>query len=515
MKQQEAGYTLVELLVCIAVLSVLSFSGFQLFTSLLHSSIISQRQAVASTLATNRMEYLKSLPYDNLAVAGGAIVSTVTVPKTTTQKVQGMTYTITNTITYADDAYDGCGSYPSTALKTQYCRSYPPPSGAPTTDLNAGDYKNIRVSVTDTSGTELAVLDTQAAALVAETASNTGALFVRVQTDAGDPISGATINVVNPGRPTAPACAAVNVTDSSDVNGMAIFYNLPPCTTGYLYTITGSLAGYSTLSTIPQSGSLVPNYSSQNLITQSSSSVTLTLRPQASNSLILETTDTNGAVLGNVNVHMKGGYKKYTSASNAEYYYEVLNANRINTNTTTGLAAVNNLVPGPYYFCDNTSTANRCIIGSGTTAYYVAAAVPYGGENPLQPITVPVNSTPLGPTFTYNTSEYLQKVRLMLTSSSTFPRVASLTPSGVAEDASNLNNFGFTLTGANLSSAQVRFIKGATTYTATCSGDSTTLNCTVNLTGITAGVASLRVTVGSNTLNLPSEPLLGGLIVTP
>ena len=197
MNDNEAGYTLVELMVSIAIVAILSLSALTLFTALLHSAIVSQREAVASTLATNQMEYLKSLPYDNLAVAGGAIVSTTTIPATATMKVNGDTYTITTSITYADDAYDGCGSYPSQALKQQYCRNYPPPASAPATDNNPGDYKDVNVTVTDTSGLQLAELDTQIASLVAETSSNTGALFVYVVDNSGNPITGATVNVVN------------------------------------------------------------------------------------------------------------------------------------------------------------------------------------------------------------------------------------------------------------------------------------------------------------------------------
>src|SRR5665213_163534 len=220
MKRKQGGYTLVELMVAIAVLAVLSLGTFNLLIALLHSAIVSQRQAVASTLATNQMEYLKSLPYDNLAVAGGAIVSNNTIPGTITKKVDGDTYTITTNITYADNAYDGCGSYPTQALKQKYCRNYPPPSGAPAVDSNPADYKDVNVTVSDTSGSQLASVDTQVSALVAETASNTGALFVYVVDDSGEPVTGATVNVTN-----SSVSPAVNVSDVTDENGIVIFYD--------------------------------------------------------------------------------------------------------------------------------------------------------------------------------------------------------------------------------------------------------------------------------------------------
>ncbi len=366
MRRDHAGFTLVELMVTLAVLAILGGSAFTLFTSLLHSAIVSQRQAVASTLATNQMEYLKSLPYDNLAVTGGAIVSNTTIPASFTKKVQGITYTVTTGISYADDAYDGCGSYPTQALKQKYCRNYPPPSGAPSPDTNAGDYKDVSVAVTDPSGTRLASVDTQISALVAETASNTGALFVSVVDDSGQPVVGATVNVTN--SFTSPS---VNVSDTTDQNGLVIFYDLPPSTTNYRYQVTASNSGYSTLHTIPPAGTLQPTYPNQNLIAQSSSYVTLTIKPQGTDSLVIETTDTNGTALPGVKVYVKGGYKQYTATSDTSYYYDDMSPSDTRPTTDAGgFAALTNLVPGGYIFCGDAGATN-CKIGN--TTYYLAA----------------------------------------------------------------------------------------------------------------------------------------------
>jgi prepilin-type N-terminal cleavage/methylation domain-containing protein len=520
MRREQAGYTLVELMVTMAVLAVLGLGAFTLFTSLLHSAIVAQRQAVASALATNQTEYIKSLPYDHLAVAGGAIVSTTTIPASFTKKVQGVTYTVTTSITYADDAYDGCGSYPNQTLKTKYCRNYPPPSGAPSTDNNPGDYKDITVTITDPSGTRLASIDTHVAALVAETASNTGALFVSVVDDSGQPVVGATVNVIN--SSTSPA---VNVSDTTDQNGLVIFYDLPPSTTNYHYQVTGSKSGYSTLTTIVPSGTLQPTYPSQNLLTQSSSYVTLTIKPQGSNSLIIEITDTTGNPLSGVKVYVKGGYKKYTATSDTSYYYDNLSPSDTRPTTdSSGLTALFDLVPGSYIFCGDAG-ATSCKIGN--TTYYLAAAVPYGGSISLQPITVPIYdaTNPPATTFSYNGVSYLQKVRLMLTTNSSFPRVASLSPYDVSATGGTLSNFAFTVKGANLPcsssasscSTSVKFQQGSSTFTASCTGSSAgiQLNCTVNLSSAVVGSAQLIITVGSNTLTLPSDPLQGDLDVTP
>lgn len=514
-----AGFTLVELAVSVTILGIIAVSFLVLFTSLVRSTIVAKRQAMASTLATNQMEYLKSLPYDNLAVAGGSIYSPSPLPATITKKVHGVTYTITTSVNYVDDAFDGCASYPTQQLKELYCRNYPPPVGSPSPDLNPQDYKIARVSVTDPSHARLAWVDTQISARVAETASATGALFVSVIDGNGNKVSGATVTVVN-----TTVTPNVNVADSTDSNGTAVFYGLPPDTTNYDYQITAAKAGYSTLMTIPPAGGLQPTYPNQRIFTQQSSYVTLTIKPQGSNSLILEAVNSSGGALANLKIYAKGGYKKYTDTANTAYYFDNLAPDTRPTTDANGLAILQNLVPGDYTLCGDAG-ATSCQIG-GTT-YYLAAAVPYGGTNPFSPVNVPVSdpSAPPSQTFDFGGAAYLQKVRLILTTQSTFPRIISINPGNVSRSSPTISNFPFTVKGVNLPcsasaaacATSVSFKEGATTFPASCTGDSggTQLSCSVNLAASTADVVNMVVSANGNTLTLPASPLLGGIVVTP
>ena len=512
----EDGFTLTELIIGLTVLAVVAFSLTGLFTSLVHSAVIAKEKAVATTLATNQMEYLKSLPYDNLAVAGGSIYTSNPLPASSTQTINGIKYTIKTSVSYIDDAYDGCGSYPTQALKQTYCRNYPPPSGAPATDTNPADYKIVDVAVFNPGSTQLAEVDTQISARVAETASTTGALFVSVVDNNGAPIPGATVGVVN--SVTGP----VNVADNTDENGIAIFYGLPP-DSQTRYVVTASKSGYSTLYTINISGVLQPTYSNQKILTQQSSYVTLVLKLQGSNSLLMETTDANGSALPGVSVYLKGGYKSYTSSTDTTYYYDNLSPTDIRPKTdANGLAAVQNLVPGTYIFCSDAGDSGCTINGS---KYYLVAAIPYGGNNSLNPIVVPTYdpNNPPATTYSYNGQNYLQKVRLMLSSNANLPRVFTLSPDDASLSGGALGNFQFTITGQKLScgtgngcSSSVKFVQNSKNYTASCSGGSSgiQLNCTVNLTGISGGNAQLVVGTSSGTLNLPFSPQIGGLSVT-
>ncbi len=500
------GYTLVELVIGIGVFGIIALSVYGLFEALTNSAIVAKQRAVASTIATNQMEYLKSLPYNSLAIAGGAIYSATPLPASSEEKVNGITYTVKNAINYVDDAYDGCGNYPTEQLKQRYCRNYPPPNGAPATDANPQDYKVVHVSVRDKHNHTLAEVDSHIAARVAETASTTGALFVNVIDFEGNPVSGATVNVTN--TTVTPNVAA---SDSTDNNGTAIFYGLPPDTNNYDFVVTASNTGYSTLSTIAPNGTLQPVYPSQRIFTQQSSLLTLTIGPQGNDSIVLETTDTSGNPISGVKVYAKGGYKKYTLSTDTSYYFDNLTPTDSRPTTDAqGNGALSALAPGDYYFCGDDGTTGCSKNG---TTYYLAAAIPYAGAGILQPISVPtfLASAPPTTTFPYGGKQHLQKVRLMLTTNSSYPRVKDISPNE-ASASSDLSAFAFTITGSNLSTGNtVSLVSGTGTYQANCSGNATSLQCTANISGAT-GSLQIRVTSNGNTLILPTTPL-GGINV--
>lgn len=512
------GFTLTELLITNVIFAVVALSFLALYSALVTSASLAKRKAVALTLATNQMEYLKSLPFDSLAVSGGSIYTTNPLPATITKTVNNFAYTVTTSVSYADDAYDGCASYPTTALKQKYCRNYPSPSGAPTTDTNPQDYKDINIRVSSAGNIKLAEVDTQIAARVSETNSTTGALFVTVVDDSGNPISGASVNVVN-----TTITPNVNLGDETDSNGIAIFYGLKPDTTNYDFVITASKTDYSTLKTIAPSGSLQPNYQNAQIFAQQSSLVTLKLNPMGQKSIVIEATDTSNNPISNAKIYIKGGYKKYNSTADTSYYFDNMTPSDARPTTdSNGLTAVESLVPGPYIFCGD-SGATNCKVGN--TTYYLAAAVPYGGTNAFNPIAVPTFKSGSSPTtFGYLSNQYLQKVRLLLTTDSSFPRISTLTPDDVSLVSGGLDNFSFKITGNNLPcnsnpsscNTSVNISQGANTYPATCTGSSAglTLNCTANISTISVGTTQLIISVGGKTLSIPANGMIGGLNVS-
>lgn len=509
------GSTLIELVIGLSVLAMVGLGFVLFYNALLTSSIAAKQKSVASTLVTDQMEYLKSLPYNSLAVAGGSIYAQNPLPASSTKKVNNYKYTIKTSINYIDDAFDGCTTYPTQALKQKYCRNYPSPTGAPTVDQNPQDYKVVHVAAYSRTNVKLAEADTQVSARVAETASNTGSLFITIIDNSGAPVSGATVQATN-----TTLSPSLLVSDATDSAGVTIFYGLPPDTTGYHYSITVSKDGYSSLSTLVPSGTLQPNYPSQNIFAQQPSYTTLTISPMSANSLAYETVTTSGAALDNVKLYVKGGYKKYTATTDTSYYYDTISPSDTRPVADAGgLGSMSNLVPGDYYFCgDNGGTS----CSRGGTTYYLAAAVPYGGTTILGPTSIPTYNSNL-PTFDYSGTPFMQKVRLILTTSSTFPRVTSVTPNEVSLSSGTASTFIFQVTGANLPcsasaascSTTIKVEEGAASTTASCTGAATglRLDCTADMSGFTPGRTNLVITANGSTLTLPNSPLLGGFNV--
>lgn len=524
--RREGGFTIVELVISLTIFAIVALSSLSLLTALINSTTVAKRIAVASTLATNQMEYIKSLPYDSLAITGGDIYAPVTLPSTTERTLNGVKYTIRTGIRYVDDAFDGCANYASPAIKDKYCVNQPVPTSVTTADGSPQDYKVVNVKVYDKNNAKLAEVDTQIAARVSETNSTTGALFVTVIDSGGNPVEGANVNLFS----STPE-PDVNLNIQTDSFGLAVFFGLPPSPTNsnpaiaFDYKATATKTGYSSLTTIVPTSTLTPTYSNQRVLAQQSSYLTMPIKLQGSDSLVIEAVNAAGAPLTGAKIYVKGGYKRYTSTADTTYYYETTTSPDARLVTdATGQINISNLVPGNYIFCGDAG-ATSCVTNTNT-ALYLAAAIPYGGTTAFNPIAVPIYdpSNPPTTTFTYGSTEYLQKVRLILVSQSNFPRINTVTPYEVSK-SSGASSFSFVIKGTNLPcsnnaascSTTVRIVRSPTTYNASCTGSSagTQLTCTINLSAASIGIGQLIIIANGNTLTLPASMINGGINVTP
>jgi len=230
--RRKPGFTIIETIFSMAILTFLILALFSIMTSNLAALFNTKSRSVALNIAQEKIEDLKNMPYDSLATVSGTIYPAGAVLDQETLVRNNLRLKVTTDIRYVDNTYDGnaTGTVPNKPV-----------------DLYSYDYKKITVRIYTANGSQkLAELSSDIAAKAAETAGNTGVLIVRVINAAGAPVENATVQIIN----TNPN-PDVNITTTTDVQGQVAIPKLPPdLLPGYHVVITKS--GYSNEQTFAQ-----------------------------------------------------------------------------------------------------------------------------------------------------------------------------------------------------------------------------------------------------------------------
>lgn len=204
--------TLVELLVAIGLVTLI-FGGligsFQFMMTLVGSS---KAHAGALALANERMEYIRSLAYDDVGTVGG--IPDGPIPQNSTTTLNGVAYNERVLISYVDAPQDGEGA----------------------SDINSivADYKLAKVEYSwDFRG------ETKTISLISnivpegiETTEGGGTLTVNVFNAGVQPVAGASVRLVNTTGTT-----SIDTTRLTNVDGIAMFSGAPALA-GYEITVT-------------------------------------------------------------------------------------------------------------------------------------------------------------------------------------------------------------------------------------------------------------------------------------
>lgn len=211
------GYTLVEVLVAVAILGILFGAISTILHQILQNVGESRVRAVALSLAQDKMEIVRNLPYNQVGTSGG--IPQGPILPTETISLNSQHFSVTTSVIYIDDPFDGV---------------------APTDLLNT-DYKRARVEVTWGGvypSRKPVTLVTNIAPKGLETAAGGGTLFIRVFNAGGQPVPSATVNIDN--TVVIPNIHTQTFTDNS---GLVVLPGSPACLTCYRIAITK--AGYS------------------------------------------------------------------------------------------------------------------------------------------------------------------------------------------------------------------------------------------------------------------------------
>lgn len=177
-KYSRAGFTLVEVVVGVAIFLLVALALYQAFFSAMRVADSSQDKVTAIALANEQMEIIRNLTYENVGVSGaipsGSLQHIQTVIRDNTE------FTVTTVVRNIDDPFDGqIGNIPN--------------------DLSPADYRLVEITIDCALCNNFSPLSftTHVGPRGLETASTNGALFIHVFDADGQPVQGADVHVEN------------------------------------------------------------------------------------------------------------------------------------------------------------------------------------------------------------------------------------------------------------------------------------------------------------------------------
>ena len=225
MSRFSRGFSLIDIIVGVALLLVLFMALFGILRASLTLSTLTKARAAAVELANTQMEYMRGLSYDALGTVGGIPAGTIAQYATST--VDGIPYTTHTFVEYTDDPADGIGTNDANGI---------------TTDYKIGE---VTVSYSISGLTKSVALVSNFAPPGIETSTGGGTLSLSVVNASGAGLGGASVHVVN--TSTSPS---VDFTTFTNTAGLV---TIDGAATSSEYQIYVSRTGYSSAQTYPRS----------------------------------------------------------------------------------------------------------------------------------------------------------------------------------------------------------------------------------------------------------------------
>ncbi len=278
--RHQKGFTLIETLVGSVIFVVIALSAYKAFGVLMDAVTISQAKLSATTLANEKFEIIRNLPYTDVGIVAGLPVGKIQRNQTAVR--DNYSFDIQTTIRSVDNPFDGTiGGNPS--------------------DTSPADYKLIDLDLTCSNCKTLTPLSftTLVAPHSLETASANGALFIRVFDASGIPIPSVSVHIVN--TQTNPDTVIDETTDNA---GWIKIVDAPPGINAYNLIATKS--GFTTDQTYPIDGAAgaTPINPDATVVVQQVTQASLLI--DRISSLNVSTVNNTCAALPNINFSITG-----------------------------------------------------------------------------------------------------------------------------------------------------------------------------------------------------------------
>ncbi|OGI74301.1 hypothetical protein A3D42_02340 [Candidatus Nomurabacteria bacterium RIFCSPHIGHO2_02_FULL_41_18] len=214
------GFTLIETLVGSIIFLIIALSAYNAFGVLMNIVAASRAKLAATSVANEKFEIIRNLPYSDVGIIAG--IPAGKIQRNQTIARDNYSFDVLTTIRNFDDPFDGTiGGNPS--------------------DSSPADYKLVDLDITCSNCKIFTPLNftTLVGPHALETASNNGALFIRVFDNDGLGVAGAEVHIMN--TETNPDTIIDETTDNS---GWVKIVDAP---TGVnAYSIIGTKSGFTT-----------------------------------------------------------------------------------------------------------------------------------------------------------------------------------------------------------------------------------------------------------------------------
>lgn len=359
---KENGDALIGLIIASGILSILTLTIATLVLSSYELLSYTSSRTTAKHIATEHMEIIRNLSYEDIGTTGG--IPSGTLPQIDTEQRNGLPYIVTTSVVYYDDPFDGVTP----------------------NDLLPTDYKRVRVDVSwggiAASRSAPVTLISDIAPRGVETSTGGGTLSVLVFNSQGIPVSNASVHIVatavNPD---------VDLTLQTDDNGRILLPGAPECKNS-CYQITATKTGFSSDRTYSTAEVSTPSKPHQNVLEDKLTEISFAIDWLGSLT-VTSTGDRNAsfALLPGQSFTLRSDKIIGTNAQDDPVYKYTQNF----TTGANGEIEIPNLEWGTYQFTDNS--------GYDTS-----------GTNPLLPIEILANTQS---TFKYANSSHSNNTLLV------------------------------------------------------------------------------------------------------
>lgn len=213
--------TLIDVIVGVSIMLVVFLGIFGAFRISIELVFSTKAKTGAISILTEKLEYIRSLPYDAVGTVGG--IPSGDLPQVEQVTLNGLTYTVRTLVQYTDAPEDGLDASDDNGI--------------------TADYKTVKVelvwNVKESSRNTFAV--TRIAPLGQESLEGGGTLRIHVFDNNVDPVEGATVRIVN-----ASTVPAIDVSADTNTQGSVSFPGTPEASG---YEIYVSKPGYSSAQT--------------------------------------------------------------------------------------------------------------------------------------------------------------------------------------------------------------------------------------------------------------------------